>query len=50
MIIIYMVNMAKKYRGINVRKETYEELSELGKFGDSFDDIINRILDVYQGK
>lgn len=48
MIIMYMVNMAKKYRGINVRKETYEELSELGEFGDSFDDIINRILDVYK--
>jgi len=40
--------MAIKYKGINLRKETYEELSELGEFGDSFDDIINRILDVYK--
>ena len=40
--------MTKKYRGINLHKETYEELSELGEFGDSFDDVINRILDVYK--
>ena len=30
---------------IRIKKETYDKLTKKGKFGDTIDDIINRILD-----
>ena len=30
---------------IRIKKETYNKLTKKGKFGDTIDDIINRILD-----
>lgn len=33
-----------KYKTIRVKETTYNALTELGKKGDSFDDIINQIL------
>jgi hypothetical protein len=30
---------------IRIKKETYDRLAKKGKFGDTIDDIINRIMD-----
>lgn len=30
---------------IKIKKETYDRLTRKGKFGDTIDDILNRILD-----
>ncbi|VVB61789.1 Uncharacterised protein [uncultured archaeon] len=30
---------------IRIKKETYDRLEKKGKFGDTIDDIINRIID-----
>jgi hypothetical protein len=35
----------KKHTSIKITHETHERLETYGKFGDSFDDIINRVLD-----
>ena len=35
---------------IKIQAETHKRLTAHGQFNDSFDDIINRILDVYEKK
>jgi predicted CopG family antitoxin len=40
-----MLNVLKQ---IKIRDETYDELKELGKMGDSFDQVITRIIDHYK--
>lgn len=35
---------------IRVNDETHERLKKHGKFGESFEDIINRLMDVVEGK
>jgi len=33
---------------IRIKKETYNKLAKKGKFGETIDDIINRILDIIE--
>jgi len=35
---------------IKVRDETHKRLAKIGTFGDSYDDIIQRLLDYYEDK
>jgi predicted CopG family antitoxin len=35
---------------IRVNDSTHERLKRHGKFGDSFEDIINRLMDIAEGK
>jgi hypothetical protein len=35
---------------IKVKDETHKRLAKLGSFGDSFDDIVQKLLDYYEGK
>lgn len=35
---------------ITIRKETREKLKELGKKGETYDDILNRLIQFYQRK
>ena len=35
---------------IRIKKETYDRLAKKGKFGDTIDDIMNRILDSIESK
>ena len=37
-----------KYKTIKVKEQTYERLQFHGKMGESFDDLINRLLDKLQ--
>ena len=38
-----------KMKQLNIREQTYSRLKELGKMGESFSDVIDRILDVKTG-
>ncbi len=35
---------------IRVNDVTHERLKKFGKFGDSFEDILNRLMDIAEGK
>jgi len=37
-----------EYRSINVRPETYAELTSIGKKGESYSDIIERLIKDYK--
>jgi predicted CopG family antitoxin len=39
-----MSNQIQKFKHIAVREETYKQISSEGKFGESFDSLLNRIL------
>ncbi|WP_363464996.1 DUF7557 family protein [Halogeometricum borinquense] len=38
----------EKYKSIKVYESTYDRLQSHGNMGESFDDLINRILDIYE--
>lgn len=40
--------MLKTLKQIKIRDETYDELKELGKMGETFDAVITKILDHYK--
>lgn len=40
--------LVPSYKNIKLREETYERLQKHGKMSDSFDDLINRILDEWE--
>lgn len=33
------------YRTVNLKESTYQRLSKMGKFGQSFDDLIHQLLE-----
>ena len=35
---------------LKISERTHERLKKHGQFGDSFDDILNRLLDIAEGK
>lgn len=37
--------MVEKLKTIKIKEETHKRLAELGKKGDSFDDLINMLID-----
>jgi predicted CopG family antitoxin len=39
-----MVKMLTKFKRIPVHEDTYEQIRKLGTCGDSFDDVLKRIL------
>lgn len=39
-----------KRRTIMVTPETHQRLEQLGKFGDTFDDVIGKLIDYYYEK
>ena len=39
--------MRTNYRWIGLRSDIYYELEDLGQFGDSFSDILSRLLNSY---
>jgi predicted CopG family antitoxin len=39
-----MVNQLHERTTITISKETYEKLRKLGVYGDSMDDVVNRVL------
>ena len=41
--------MIKNYKQIAVSNETYRKLKEHGEFGESFDDVINKLLERKRG-
>lgn len=41
---------SRKYKTIKLKKETYERLRSHGNMGESFDDLINRILDEWENE
>ena len=43
-------SVLKGRKNLNVSDDTYERLKSHGKFGESFDELINRILDVMEDK
>lgn len=50
MHIRYTMNTEKKYTSIRVRVQTKERLAKLGKKDDSYDYIINKLIDFYEEK
>jgi predicted CopG family antitoxin len=42
--IIYRVNTMSKRHSIQVSQEVYEKLIEIGHFGESFNELIARLL------
>jgi hypothetical protein len=40
----------KARKNINVSSSTYEKLTQRGEFGESFDGLLNRILDVLDSR
>jgi len=46
-----MVDKAQRaYKGLNVKPDTYERLVALGHKGQSFDGIINDLIDKYEAQ
>lgn len=45
-----MISMQQKMTTIRVSNETRDRLSKHGNITDNFDEVINRILDKYEGK
>ncbi|MGD9532199.1 MAG: antitoxin VapB family protein [Candidatus Nitrosocosmicus sp.] len=39
------INKVKRFKQVVVSEEIYESLKNYGKFGDSFNDIVTRILE-----
>jgi predicted CopG family antitoxin len=39
------MHMTDNRRNISVSPETYEKLKGFGRFGESFDDLLNRLMD-----
>jgi len=35
---------------LKINENTHERLKKHGKFGDSFDDVLNRLMDIVEGK
>jgi predicted CopG family antitoxin len=35
---------------LKINEDTHERLKKHGKFGDSFDDVLNRLMDAVEGK
>ena len=35
---------------LKISEATHDRLKKHGKFGDSFDDILNRLMDIVEGK
>jgi predicted CopG family antitoxin len=42
--ILYTVNRMSRRRSIQVSQEVYEKLKEKGQFGESFNELIARLL------
>jgi len=42
--------MEKKWTTISVKTSTWVKLKEIGKMGESFDDVINKLLKAYKGR
>lgn len=40
--------MVEKLKTIKIKEETHQQLVELGKKGDSFDGLINMLIDHYK--
>jgi len=38
----------KRYHQIRIKLETKQRLMEIGEFGESFDDVIRKLLDFYE--
>lgn len=45
-----MITKEDNMKMIRVDDDTHERLKTHGKFGESFQDIINRLLDIVEGK
>jgi predicted CopG family antitoxin len=45
-----MITKEDSMKMIRVDDDTHERLKVHGKFGESFQDIINRLLDIVEGK
>jgi predicted CopG family antitoxin len=43
-------NDASSMKMIRVDDDTHDRLKQHGKYGDSFDDIIKRLMDIVEGK
>ena len=37
-------------KNLNIHEETYERLKKYGKFGESFDDLLNGLMDKMEAK
>jgi hypothetical protein len=37
-------------KSLKINDATHERLKRHGRFGDSFDDILNRLMDIVEGK
>jgi predicted CopG family antitoxin len=35
---------------LKINEDTHERLKKHGHFGDSFDDVLNRLMDIVEGK
>ncbi len=40
--------MVSNLKTIKIKEETHKRLAEIGKKGDSFDDLINMLIDCYK--
>ena len=49
-----MSNLATKTRELvktlKINEDTHERLKKYGKFGESFDDLLNRLMDIADGR
>lgn len=50
MIEIQSTEMREERKMLNVRKETWERLQSFGKFRESTDDLLNRLMDNMMAK
>jgi len=41
--------VSKLLKTIKIKEDTHKRLAEIGKKGDSFDDLINMLIDHYRG-
>jgi hypothetical protein len=46
----HLRNCMNRLTTITIRRDTYERLQNLGKTGDTFNDVLARILDQVEGK
>ena len=44
------MKLSLELKSLKVREETHSRLSKHGKYGESMDEIITKILDYYEGK
>ena len=45
MIEVSITTMAEGRKSVNIRKETWERLQSFGKFRESTDELLNRLMD-----